>query len=292
MTRFLAPALFVLSTLPAAAQDGANGLSTSGEAKLEYVDASSSVLAFAGDAGLSWRSGGMLGFDASVDTVNTDDGSNFTNVWGALVLSMGSSEIAVGAPRPVLDTMRVAPRFSSSRLLDLELSILKGSMTGLASTSDNGMTPGVTYKYTSGSLSFGAGFHRLDDDGIDSYEGIMRYDGSAASLFVSAERLDSSSGNMTILQIGALRDGDRFDAGATLSKLRSSGTANSLRVYGSFDVMPSLTVRGDALLVQHSDDIYSLSATYRMDSGLFIEGGASTTGGSNDIYDIGVGFKF
>jgi hypothetical protein len=46
------------------------------------------------------------------------------------------------------------------------------------------------------------------------------------------------------------------------------------------------------LMIQDSDDLYSLSATYNTNSGLFVEGGGTKIGDSNEIYDIGVGFKF
>ena len=291
MTRFLVPALLVISALPAAAQD--SGLSYSGEVKLEYLDSGSGSFAFQGDVGMNWRSGGLLGFDASVDTIYLEDGDNFTNFWAAGVLTMGSSELAIGAPRPVLDTLRVAPRFSTSRLVDLETSFLRGPLTSVASGGDNGMTPGVTYKYTSGNVTFGAGYHHLNEDSsVNMFEGIMRYDGGATSYFISAEHLDGSSSNLTYLQIGALYQADRLHGGVTLGKIKSSGSIYSLRVYGSYDVMPSLSLHGDAIAVEKAEDIYSLGATYTMDSGLFVEGGGTFLGGSDEIYDIGVGFKF
>lgn len=293
MTRFLFPALVAISAMPALAQDGATGLSHSGEVKLEYVDANSNMLAFRGDAAMSWRSGGLLGFDASVDTIHTDEGDDFTNFWAAAVFTMGSSEVAIGAPRPLLDSLRVNPRFSTSRLIDLETSFLRGPLTTIASAQDNGMTPGLTYKYNSGDLTFGAGYHHLNDgSGVNLFEGIMRYDGAGTSYFISAEYADTSSSNVTFLQIGALHDSDRFDAGVTLGKVRSSGAIHTLRLYGAFDVMQSLTLRGDVLMVEKAEDIYSLSATYTMDSGLFVEGGGTVLNGSDEIYDIGVGFKF
>ena len=58
MTRFLFTALVAISAMPALAQDGATGLSYSGEIKLEYIDAKSHMLAFRGDAATSWRSAG------------------------------------------------------------------------------------------------------------------------------------------------------------------------------------------------------------------------------------------
>lgn len=293
MSRLMIPALVALSSLPAAAQD-ANGLTFGGEVKLEYVDASSGLWALDGDVGLSWRSGGLLGVDASVDTTYLDDGSDFTNIWGALVLSTGVGEFAVGAPRPLVDTLSVMPKFSSSRLVDLETSFLRGPITSLASASDNGMTPGVTWKQEQGNLTFGAGYHHLNDgNNVDIVEGVMRYEAGSTTFFISGEFAETEGPNLTVLQIGGLHDAERFDLGAAFSQFDTSDTRHSLRLYGSFDVMSSLTLRGDALLIQDSNDLYSLSATYSMDNGLFVEGGGTkVTGGGNEIYDIGVGFKF
>lgn len=296
MTRLLVPALVALTAIPAAAQD-ANGLSFGGEVKLEYLDAGPSHLwAFDGDVAASWRSGGLLGFDASVDTTYLDGdgtGDDLTNIWAALVLSTGAGEFAVGAPRPLVDSLAVMPKFSSSRVLDLETGFLRGPITSIASAADNGVTPGVTWKQETGNLTFGAGYHHLNDgDNVDILEGIMRYQSGAMTLFISGEFAEVEGPNLTLLQIGGLHDAERFDLGATFAQLDTSDTARSLRLYGSFDVMSSLTLRGDALLIQHASDIYSLSATYSMDSGLFVEGGGSKITGSDEIFDIGVGFKF
>ncbi len=295
MTRFIVPALLALSSLPAAAQD-ANGLSYGGTVKLEYVDANSSLWALDGDVGLSWRSGGLLGFDAALDTTYIDgkgSGEDFTNIWAALVLSTGAGEFAIGAPRPLVDTLAVMPKFSSSRLVDLETSFLRGPITSLVSASDNGVTPGITWKREQGSLTFGAGYHHLNDgDNVDVLEGVMRYQAGSTTFFITGEFANTEGPNLTLLQIGAQHDADRFDLGASFSQINSSDTRHSLRLYGSFDVKPALTLRGDALMVQDASDLYSLSATYSTESGLFVEGGGTKVTGSDNIYDIGVGFKF
>lgn len=293
MAKFLMPALVALTSLPAAAQDG-NGLTFGGTVKVEYVDASSGLWALDGDVGLSWRSGGLLGVDASIDSTYLDDGSDITNVWAALVLSTGAGEFAVGAPRPLVDSLAVMPKFSSSRLVDLETSFLRGPITSLISGSDNGLTPGVTWKQEQGNLTFGAGYHHLNDgNNIDILEGVMRYQAGSTTFFITGEFAETEGSNLTILQIGGLHDAERFDLGAVFSQFDESEIQHSLRLYGSFDVMSSLTLRGDALLNQDSSDLYSLSAIYSMDSGLFVEGGGTkVTGSGTEIYDLGVGFKF
>jgi len=292
MTKFLVPALLALTTLPAAAQDGGNGLSFGGEVKLEYLDATSHLWALDGDVGASWRSGGLLGFDAALDATYLDDGTDLTNIWAALVLSTGAGEFAVGAPRPLVETLRVMPRFSSSRVLDLETGFLQGPIAPLLSATDNGLTPGVTWQQTSGNLTFGAGYHHMNDENVDVGEGVMRYSSGATSFFISGEFATAPGTDLSLMQIGAFHDADRFDIGAAFAQLDVSETTHSLRLYGSFDVMTSLTLRGDMLMVQDSSDIYSLSATYNMDSGLFVEGGGTKVTNGSEIYDIGVGFKF
>lgn len=293
MSKLILPALLAFVALPAAAQDG-NGLTFGGELKLEYLDTDSSHLwAFDGDVGMSWRSGGMLGFDASVDTTYLDDGTDLTNVWGALVLSTGAGEFAIGAPRPLVDSQRVMPRFSSSRVLDLEIGSIRGPLASLASTQDKGVTPGVTYLNTSGGLTYGAGYHHLNDgDNVDIFEGVMQYEAGATTFFISGEFANVEGPNVSLMQIGAFHDADRFDIGASFAQADSSDTTHSLRVYGAYDVMSSVTVRGDILMIQDSDDIYSLSATYGMENGLFVEGGGTKVGSDTEIYDIGVGLKF
>lgn len=292
MSRLLIPAFIALSALPATAQDS-NGLTFGGSVKLEYVDISNGLWALDGDVGLSWRSGGLLGFDASLDSTYLDDGEELTNIWAALVLSTGAGEFAVGAPRPLVDTLGVMPKFSSSRLIDLQTSFLRGPITSLASGSDNGLTPGVTWKQEQGSLTFGAGYHHLNGgNNIDILEGVMRYQTGATTFFITGEFAETEGSNLTLLQIGALHDAERFDLGASFSQFDASDTIHSVRLYGSFDVMSAVSLRGDALLIQDSNDIYSLSAIYSMDSGLFVEGGGTKVTGSDEIYDIGVGFKF
>lgn len=291
MIRLTVPALVALTAIPAAAQE-ANGLTFGGEVKLEYVDGDSSAWALDGDVGLSWRSGGLLGFDASLDSTYLDDGTDLTNAWAALVLTTGAGEFAVGAPRPLTDSLAVMPRFSTSRVVDLSTGILRGPLTSLASFSDNGMTPGITYRQTSGNLTFGGGYHHLNDENIDVAEGIMRYESGATTYFISGEFATAPGPDVSLMQIGALHNADRFDLGAAFAQLDEGDAVRSLRLYGSYDVLPALTLRGDALLVQDVRDIYSLSATYNMDNGLFVEGGGTKLDGNSEVYDIGVGFKF
>ncbi|MBN8633149.1 MAG: hypothetical protein J0L76_20125 [Rhodobacterales bacterium] len=291
MIRLTVPALVALTAFPAVAQE-ANGLSFGGEVKLEYVDADSSAWVLDGDVGLSWRSGGLLGFDAALDSTHIDDGTDLTNAWAALVLSTGAGEFAVGAPRPLTDSLSVMPRFSSSRAVDLTTGFFRGPLTSIASFADNGLTPGITYRQTSGNLTFGGGYHHLNDENIDIAEGIMRYESGATTYFISGEFATAPGPDVSLMQIGVFHDDDRFDLGAAFAQIDDGDAVNSLRLYGSYDVMPALTLRGDALLIQDSGDIYSMSATYNTESGLFVEGGGTKVGGEAEIYDIGVGFKF
>ena len=293
MLKIAASLLIALTAVPAMAQSPENGLSFGGEVKLEYVDANSHTWAFDGDASMTWRSGGLLGFDASIDTTYLEDGSDFTNLWAAAVFATGSGEFAIGAPRPLVDSRRVMPRFSSSRLVDLGTSFFLGPLASTASASDHGLTSGITFVNTAGNLTFGGGFHHMNDGtNVDVMEGIMQYRSGSTTYFISGEFAKVDGPNARLLQIGALHDAERFDVGASFSQFEATDTTHAIRLHGSYDVMSSLTVRGDVLMVQDSSDLYSLSATYGMENGLFVEGGGTKNNAGTEVYDIGVGFKF
>lgn len=293
MNRTILATLFATVALPAAAQTAGNGLSFGGEVKLEYLDANPRIWAFYGDVGANWRSGGLLGFDGSIETTRLDDGTDLSNYWAALVLSTGAGEFALGAPRPVAERLNVMPKFSTSRVFDLDTSIFTGSVTSLLSALDNGVTPGVTYSNTSGSLTYGGGYHHLNDgENIDIIEGAMQYKSGDMSLFIAGEYGNTEGPNLSLLQIGGLYDADRFDLGLSLSQLHSSDTIHSLRLHGSVGVMDALVLRADALLIQDVSDIYALSATYSLPNGLFVEGGGTKIQNGSEILDFGVGFKF
>lgn len=184
------------------------------------------------------------------------------------------------------------PRFSSSRLVDLQTWGLNGTFAPLASAADSGVTPGVTWTQEAGNLTFGGGYHHLNGENIDLTQGVMRYTGGATTLFINGEFATTPGSDVTTLQIGALHDADRFDLGAAFTRIDAGDTVNSVRVHGSVDVMSALTLRGDALLIQESSDIYSMSATYRLDNGIYVEGGGTKAVGQDEVLDIGIGYKF
>lgn len=291
-------ALGVLS--PAArAHDLGNGLAVTGDVKLEYtaLDHGSDHLTAAGDASLTWRSGGMLGFDAALDTLYLlDDGDDLTNVWAALVLATPVGDFALGAPRPVRETMAVMPRFSSSRLLDLELIAFNRSITGMASFADNGMTPGIAYDTTLGQLSWGLSFHRIDSGSGDAdfYQGAMNYRSGATTWFVNGEIVDAPGSNGSSLQIGGLHEADRYALGAALGNIDMGPNSYYGRVYGSYDVLPALAVKGDAMTIENGPDLLSISSEYRFGRAGYVAGGVTfIDDSSNDrLYDIGVGLRF
>ena len=188
--------------------------------------------------------------------------------------------------------MAVMPKFSSSRVIDLETTFLRGMVAPIASAVDNGMTPGITWKTDAGNLTFGAGYHHLNDQNVDLTQGVMRYTGGATTFFINGEFATAPGNDVTTLQIGAFHDADRFDLGAAFTRFDPSEAVHSLRLYGSVDVMPALSLRGDALLIQDAKDVYSVSATYSMGSGLYVEGGGTKIVGEDEILDIGIGYKF
>lgn len=287
-------ALATLSTT-ALAYDLGNGMVGSGEVKLEYVDGGEETTVLSADYLLSWRSGGALGFDAALDTLYSSHAStDVTNIWAALVLSTSYGDFAVGAPRPVLETMGVMPRFSSSRLLDVETTFARGPYATLVSYDDPGVTPGLSYMQSGGDLSYGLSLHRLVQNGEDTgiVEAAMNFARGQTTFFITGEFIEADKDDVTHVQIGALHAGDRFELGAVLGNVLQSGDNHLVgRAYGSYAILPALTVKGDVLAIRDSRDLYSVSAEYTFGQTGFVEGGATMVG-SDAIYDLGVGLKF
>ncbi|MBK6466821.1 MAG: hypothetical protein IPF96_08115 [Rhodobacter sp.] len=290
-------ALVALSGLPTAATafDLGGGLVATGEVKLEYTDSSNNNTAAAiGDITLAWRSGSVLGFDAALDSIWLDDGNDFTNLWAAVVLSTSFGDFAVGAPRPVTETLKVMPNISSSRLIDIEFGSLTASLTAFTSYFDNGMTPGLAFTSTAGNLRYGLSYHQIDDgvSTADLVTGAMVFSGGQTTYFIMGEAASEGSDDVVTLQIGALHQADRYALGANLAHVEfSTGNMSAGRLYGSYSLTPALSVKGDYLAITDSDDLLSLSAEYRFGQNGFVEGGVSVFG-DVEVFDIGVGLKF
>ncbi len=290
-------AVLALSGLPTAATAfDLGGLAGSGRVELEYSDIDTQTYSIvAGDISLSWRSGAVLGFDAAIDTTyDLEDGDDYTNLWAALVLSTSFGDFAVGAPRPVTETLRVMPDLTSARMIDLEFGALIVPKVILDSLFDNSMTPGLAFTATAGNLRYGLSYHQIDDAvvTIDYYEGAMVFTGDRTTYFIMGELASYPFDDEVTLQIGAQHQADRYSFGAALTRAEFWGTTrSSVRLYGGYDVLPVLTIKGDYLAVQDFEDLASISAEYRIGERGFVEGGVSFY--SNDeIYDIGIGLDF
>lgn len=280
----------------ASAFDLGNGLAVTGSVKLEYDKYESDDTAVLdADLGLSWRSGGLIGFDAALDSTYIGESDEaLTNIWAALVFSTDMGEFSVGAPRPVVESMAVLPRFGTSRLLDLETSFARGPLSTAAGFEDNGFAPGLAFTGQSGSVSYGLSYHRFEigGDDLDLIQGVMNYSNGATTLFISGELGDLLSVDPSVVKIGGLYSADVYSFGGELARVDygSEGITTG-RLFGTYDVMPELTVKGDMLLIESSENIYSLGAEYRFGQLGFVEGGASFVD-NDQIYDIGVGLKF
>lgn len=295
------PIVFVaIAAMPASvlAEDLGNGLSVSGSVKLEYVDAEggNSTAAFDTDVSLSWRSSGMLGFDAALDSIYVDQSGTdlFTNAWASLVLVTGVGEFSIGAPRPVVETMRPLPRFSTSRLVDAGSEFHRGNLGIMLGAADGTIAPGLAFKGTSGTLSYGFSFNRYDigSSDADLFQGVMRYDSGALSLYIAAQ-IAQAADDATSMAIGGIYDADRMTFGAELTKIDgTSSDKTTMRLLAGYDITPAMSVTADYLAIDGStDDLLSLSGHYDLGNVLFIEGGA-TFDSDSETYDIGIGLEF
>ena len=289
--------ILAIPALPSAtfAFDLGGGLTGTGRVELEYNDSFGDSTIATADLAMSWRSGAVLGFDAALETIYFDKlGDDFTNLWGAVVLTTSFGEIAIGAPRPVTETMRVLPEFSSSREFDLEASLVLGPYITSFSFGNNGITPGLAFTASAGDLSYGLSYHQIKDGGdrFDFYEGAMNYVSGQTTYFITAEVLDSNVSDGTSVTIGALHTADRLAFGGSVGQSDFVGpNITTVRLMASYDVLPALTITGDYLNIESLDEVFALSAEYRFGQIGFVQAGVTSLRG-DESYDIGVGVKF
>jgi hypothetical protein len=308
----LRPATFAaIATLCAApmaqALDFGSGFSLKGQIDLDYLKASDDDFGLGTtDLTLGWRSqsGGALTFGADVSVTSFtefDDGSTTASYyWGALVLGTTYGELSVGRPLPVLKRFFDTPEIGGTQLYDLLLNIGGDSALSYVVLISDPDVVGLTFKGTTGALTYGAGLHRVTSVGgeADVIELAASYQIDQATLFAAVETLDiDSAETIEKLQVGARYDADRWSAGVLVTDLSATGSdLQTIKLFGDYKITPNFKVGAQVLSVDEGSDsgeIYGLSTEYSFGPGGYAGLGLlDEEGASETAYTATVGFKF
>lgn len=306
MTRATLAALLLTAASPALAFDLGNGLSLTGEVELEHGRGEESDSFLHGDATLSWRNGGAgalgFGLDLTVESIFVlGDNEDITSYWGGVVLTTGVGEITLGAARPVIDTVYSFPDFGTLSIFNVGFPPIARSFTTFFAAIEEDIVVGVSLEGSAGALTYGASIHELNtfSGTAHSSQIAVTYAMGDTTLMGGFETVSVSGmgGSVSTYRIAALHRMDRLTLGAELSSQDAdmSPSTNFGLLYGGYDVSEALTVRGNIGVVDEisgSDTIWNLGAEYRFGNGGFLQGGVTSLGDSDEIYDVGIGFRF
>ena len=304
MTRTALAALLLSVASPAAAVDLGNGLSLTGEVELEHGRAEISESFLRGDVTLGWRNAGTealgFGFDLNVVAINPTGGTDdVTMYWGGLVLSTGFGEITLGGARPVLDDVYDFPDFSKLSLYEIGVPPFAESYTTFFTALQDEFTPGVSLVGSSGALGYGLSLHEVESftGSVRSTQLALTYATGDTTFLGGFETLSLSTGSLSNFRLGVVQRMEAITLGAEVGSLQGTGTPDvtTARLHGAYDVTDALTVGANLGYVEDvggSDTLWSANAEYRFGNGGFIEGGVTSLGTSDDIVDIGIGFRF
>ena len=300
--------VLALGTMPALALDLGNGLSLTGNVELEYVsysDGDDATVGFS-DLTFGWRSqgGGALGFGVDLTLVNFedfDDNEGRGAVWGGLVLTTGLGEFTIGNPRPLIETMITSPDIGGFRLLDLELATVTGStLEGLMLFQEDVDSYGVSFKGTSGALTYGASYHKLEQGPFeaDAIELVMTYQMGKTALLGGAEIIDTPSTDGEKLLLGATYTEDRWSAGALLtSASQGSSDYDSVKLWGDYSISDAFSVGAQVMSLNGNSSgqtFYGITGEYGFGAGGFAELGVfdSDDAGGDRAYQASIGYRF
>jgi hypothetical protein len=305
--RIAAPtALFIASISgPVAAFDLGNGFSLIGEVELEYLtsDGDDSSLGWI-DVTLGWRSqgGGAVGFgfDLAVDSTQIfDSGDDITTYWGGLVVTTGVGEFTIGAPRPVLDTLFVTPKVGGSSFFDFQLKTITGPLASTLIKLQDFDAYGVSFMGGSGDLRYGAYYGDLEGVDADILQLALSYQVGATLIQGGAEMVNTPSGDITTVLLGATHDFDRLSLGVALSNIDGDAAgfdSETVQVFGDYQITDALVIGAQVLRVDGVTDgtLYGLTGEYGFAPGGYARLGVLDSDESNSdaIFDAAVGFRF
>ncbi len=283
-----------LAATSAFALDFGSGVSVTGTFELEYNDIESSgsdTLGY-GEVDISFGQpgggfGGFVGFDAY-----TLDSDSETAFYGALSYSGGFGTFQIGVPRNAMDDYIGTPEVGGSKLIDLQLSLVTGSVLPVVYLGQDIDTPaGFRYDGAFGAVKVGFSYHSVDD--TDLMTAGMNYELGQVVLRTGIEHAEDSSAGATNYFLGAEGTFGAVKAGVLFSDVSILANAESAKFYAVYSPFDGLDLTGTYLTVDQgtNTDLFGVAGRYTFQQGVFVEAGA-LAGNSNDAYNLSLGVKF
>ena len=224
---------------------------------------------------------------------------DYLALWLALTYTMAGSSygdgvLSFGFPTSPIDDYASTDTFNGTVLFDFELSALgKGSFVRSANLFESDRSLGVRYDATSGPLSYGVAFHRVetDFDDINSYSAAARYTTGALTFAGGIEHLRGDSDTATLARAGVEADYDPFGGHLYVYKGDSGVAPDGVEVSAYYKVMPNLKV--SATYIDYDfGDARGISAQYDLTNGGYVQGGLLDVDTSDTMIDLSVGYRF
>ncbi len=280
----------------------------SGSLELEYQDyESDNGLFLNSDSQLSWRGGDAgafsFGFDLSLDGLAKIDKptGDASNLWASAMIGYRGVEFRIGAPEPATKAVIDFPAVSTAKLVDAQIEPFRGQYATAIARDDSDLAPGVSVLGGNDQLTYGVSWHRMDmpasPNKVEVAEAAVAWKTGATTLFGSAAHANEqhSTDNANNVQIGALYDGGALSLGAIAGRNTGFLSSNFGQLNATYRMSDALALRGNVAVINPSAgsnvDIWSLGADFKFVNGAYVEGGYSSVD-KDDVWDIGLGFKF
>ncbi len=288
--------LLAFSPLAVAAQ----GLETSGQMELEYLQGNdASTTLFSADAMLRYRSG-SLGVEVGTDSdFALDDGPELKSFYAAVLIDSGFGEFAIGAPESAADMLIDVPSFNRMKALDAggfipgqDVTLGTPSMVGPIAKSEDRKSYGLRYSNASGDMRYGASVHKFEGTGSTLFQLAGEYT-MGQTQFEGMVENKSLEGGFSGL-IGVSHDAGQFTVSAYLSRETILNDGTTFQLSGDYRMSDRMTVGGSFARKDFGSEeyLYGVNAGWGFGNGAYLQGGVADGDNTSVLMDASVGYKF
>ena len=241
----------------------------------------------------------QFGVEGGFEVFDYTEGTQ-TAIYVAFVMSALTGDLQIGIPRPVLDTYVQFPDIAGNRLYGAQQGVMNRSLLGFQYLFTDYTPFGLRYDGQFNRLKIGISAHKFDGANATATEIAVNYDLDPFTIIAGAQYLTDRGFDSTGLMLGGKAEFDRVQSGVLFSWLDADGTRyNSVEGYVTYAAMDNLDLTLSAVDTDYTfgatpATYVGLSADYRFYKGAFLQAGvlSATGGGSDEVYDLTLGWQF